>query len=183
MLADDGHGEIADILAAEFLRQRQSQEPGLVGAAAHFAQQVFPFLARQAAMLEVCARPFAAMIEEAIVVVLLLQRNDFLLDEGVDLGQQILDVLRNCEVHGRVSRNYFRQLSALRRGRCKRQRVCAATGALNDTARVDFKSGSAYPNRAFAGKGPKKQLSETDAQFDLQSTYCRAFRPSGREDR
>jgi len=32
-------------------------------------------------------------------------------------------------------------------------------------------------------KGPKKQLSETDAQFDLQSTYCRAFRPSGREDR
>jgi hypothetical protein len=51
------------------------------------------------------------MIEEAIIVVLLLQRNDFLLDERVDLGQQILDVLRNCEVHGAISGIIFANLA------------------------------------------------------------------------
>ena len=76
MLADDRHGEIADILAAEFFWQREAQEPRLVGAHAHLAQQRFPLLARQPAMFEIGARPFAAMIEEAFIVVLLLQRHD-----------------------------------------------------------------------------------------------------------
>src|SRR6202000_940837 len=82
------------------LRQREAQEAGLVGAAAHLAQQVFPFLARQAAMLEVGARPFAAGVEEALVVVLRLGRDNLLRDEGVDVGEQFLDGLGNREVHG-----------------------------------------------------------------------------------
>ena len=48
---------------------------------------------------------------------------------------------------------------------------------------VDLPNGRAYPQRGFASMGPAEQPSETDAQFDLQSMHCRAFRPSGREDR
>ena len=53
MFADDRHGEIADIFAAEFLRQSEAQEAGFVGAAAHFAQQRFPFGPRQSARFEI----------------------------------------------------------------------------------------------------------------------------------
>ena len=51
----------------------------------------------------------AVMIEEAVVVVLLLQRHDLALDERVNVGQQGLDVLRYCEVHARLSRYDFTQ--------------------------------------------------------------------------
>src|SRR5689334_13979894 len=134
-------------------------------------------------MLEVGARPFAAMIEEAIIVVLLLQRNDLFFDKGVDLDEQVLDVLRNCEIHFGLSLIALTNLNALPSGRRKLRRVCAATGGTNVSPCVDFKSGAAYANLAFAGMGPAKQPSETDAQFDLQSTHCRAFRPAGRDDR
>jgi len=43
------------------------------------------------------------MVEEALVVVLRLQRLDLGLDEGVQLGQIIDEVLGKIEVHGRVS--------------------------------------------------------------------------------
>src|SRR5262249_30980232 len=98
--ADDRHGEVADVLATELFRQGEAQEASPVGALAHLAQQVFPLLARKAAMLEIGPRPLAAVIEEAVVVVLLLERDDFLLDEGVDVDEQLLDVFRNAEVHG-----------------------------------------------------------------------------------
>ncbi len=100
MLADDRHREIADALSAEFLRQRKSQEARLVGPAAHLAQQLLPFLAREAAMFEIRPRPFAAVIEEAFVVVLGLERLDLPIDEIVDLDQQVFDFVRNREIHG-----------------------------------------------------------------------------------
>ena len=103
MLADDRHGQIANILAAEFLRQCQPQESRLIGAAAHLAQQRFPILARQAAMLEIGARPLTAVIEEPVVIVLMLQRHDLAIDELVDLAEKLGDVLGNGEVHRRVS--------------------------------------------------------------------------------
>ena len=59
-----------------FARQREAQMAGAVGAPPHFGQQRLPFAARQAAAVEVGARPFAAVIEEALVVVLRLQRRD-----------------------------------------------------------------------------------------------------------
>ena len=99
MLADDRHGEIADVLAAKLLGQREPQETRLVGAAAHLAQQVFPLLARQPAMLEIGARPFAAMIEEAVVVVLFLQRHDLAFDEIVDACEQVRDFFWDRKVH------------------------------------------------------------------------------------
>ncbi len=81
----------------------EAQESGLVGAHAHLAQQSFPFLARQPAMLEIRACPFAAVIEETVVVVLPLQRHDLAFDEIVDAGEKIGDLFRDREVHGSSS--------------------------------------------------------------------------------
>jgi len=50
------------------------------------AQQRLPFMPRQAAIVEISARPFAAMVEEADVVVGLLQRLDLACDETVELS-------------------------------------------------------------------------------------------------
>ena len=72
MLADHGHPEIGAVLAAIALRDREAQMAGGVGEILGLAQQRFPFMPRQAAVLEIGARPFAAMIEEADVVVGLL---------------------------------------------------------------------------------------------------------------
>ena len=47
------------------------------------AQQRFPFMPRQAAVLEIGARPFAAVVEEADVVVGLFQRFDLARDESL----------------------------------------------------------------------------------------------------
>ena len=40
-------------------------------------------------MVEVGARPFAAVVEEALVVVLRLQRADLLVDEAVQVLQEL----------------------------------------------------------------------------------------------
>src|SRR6202040_3451118 len=69
MLANDSHPEIGTILAAVTLRDRETQMPGRVGQIFGLAQQRFPFMPRQAALVEIGPRPFAAMIEETDVVV------------------------------------------------------------------------------------------------------------------
>jgi len=51
-------------------------------------------------MLEIGAGPFAAVIEEADIVVLLFQRLDFALDEIVDAHEKVGDLLGDREVHG-----------------------------------------------------------------------------------
>ncbi len=92
MLADHGHGQIGAVLAAKLLGQGKTQVTGLVGALLGFGQQFFPLVARQAAIVIVGACPFTAMVEEALVVVLRLQRNDFGLDEGIQFGQIVGDL-------------------------------------------------------------------------------------------
>src|SRR6185312_6317932 len=47
MLSNDGHGEVADVLAAIFFRQCESQEARFVRAPPHFPRQRFPVLPRQ----------------------------------------------------------------------------------------------------------------------------------------
>ena len=61
--------------------------PGVVGEVLRLAQQRFPFVPRQPAILEIGARPFAAMVEEADVVVGFLQRLDLARDEAVEFGE------------------------------------------------------------------------------------------------
>ena len=80
--------------------------PGAVGAPPRFAHQRLPLGARQALVVEVGARPFAAMVEEADIVVGLLQRLDLALDEAVELGQIGCEVGGQVEIQGALSRNY-----------------------------------------------------------------------------
>ena len=94
VLADDGHPEVGAILAAILLRHRKTQMTGRVCEILGLAQQRFPFVPRQAAILEIGARPFAAVVEEANVVVGRLQRLDLAFDESVEL----------CEIGDEIGR-------------------------------------------------------------------------------
>src|SRR5215475_12120160 len=100
MLADDRHGEVRAVLAAQLLRQSEAQMAGLVGTAAHLGQERLPLMPRLAVILPVGARVLAAMVEEADVVVLALQRPNLALDESVELAQVGRDVGGNIESHG-----------------------------------------------------------------------------------
>src|SRR5258708_40057070 len=57
-------------------------------------------MARQAAAFEVGARPFAAMVEEADVVVFAFERLEFALDELVQFGKVCGNFRGNFEIHG-----------------------------------------------------------------------------------
>jgi hypothetical protein len=102
VLADDRHAQVRAAVAAGFLGQRIAQVAGLVGAAAHLAQQLFPLGVGLAVILPVGARVLAAMVEETDVVVLVLERLDLLLDEGVERVELGLNVGRNGEIHDRL---------------------------------------------------------------------------------
>ena len=99
VFTDDRHRQVRSVLAAVFLRQAKPQMARLVSEAPRLAQQFFPFLAWQAAIVEIGARPFAAVIEEADIVILLLKRLDLVLDKLVEHDQVIGNVLWNVEVH------------------------------------------------------------------------------------
>ena len=100
MLADHRHPEIGAILAAVALGNRETKMPGRVGEIFHFAQQRFPFMPRQPAIFEIGARPFAAMIEEADVVVGVLDRLDLARDEAIELVEIGDEVGRQCKIQG-----------------------------------------------------------------------------------
>ncbi len=74
--------------------------PGVVGPPARLGQQQLPLMPRQAVVVPVGAGVLAAMVEEADVVVLALQRLDLRLDEGVELGEIGGQFGGNSEIHG-----------------------------------------------------------------------------------
>ena len=88
MLAYDSHPQIAPssilaILSAVLLGEVQSKEAGFVGESARFCEQGFPFWPREAAVVPVCAGVLAPVVEEAVVVVAVLQGEDLVVDELV----------------------------------------------------------------------------------------------------
>ena len=84
------------------LGQREAQMAGRVGEVLRPPQQRLPFVARQAAMFEIGARPFAPMVEEADVVVGLFERLDLRVDERIELGEIVEEAAGQIEVHIRV---------------------------------------------------------------------------------
>ena len=100
LVADHCHPQVGTILAAIFLWRRKPPVAGLVGADAGLAQQQFPFAPWQPTMFEIGARPFAAVIEETDIVVLLLKRLDLGYDEGVKLDQIGNQIGGQREIHG-----------------------------------------------------------------------------------
>ncbi len=101
MLADHRHPQIGAVLAAVVPRQREAEMSGAVGATPRLCEKRLPVMARQAATLEIRARPFAAVIEEADIVVGRLERLDLRRDESVELGQVLGQGLRQIEIHDR----------------------------------------------------------------------------------
>src|SRR5438034_512387 len=106
MLADHGHPEVGAVLAAVTLRNRKAQMACGVSQSLGLAQQRFPFVPRQTAVLEIGTRPFAAVVEEADVVVGLLQRLDLARDEAVEFIEIGSEVGRQVEIQGGLSRKY-----------------------------------------------------------------------------
>ena len=99
MLADDGHRQVRTTLTAVALRYGVAQEACLVRAAAHLPEEILPVFARDTVVFVVRAGVFAAVVEEANVVVLLFEWLDFVFDELVELAQKFLDIVGNREVH------------------------------------------------------------------------------------
>ena len=95
VLADHGHAEVRAVLPAVLLRERVAVVAGRVGPPAGLGEQRLPLLVRQAAAIPVGAGVLAAVVEEADVVVGLLERLDLPLDEVVE------DVQVGDEVGGR----------------------------------------------------------------------------------
>src|ERR1700675_3748201 len=136
MLADHSHPEIGTLFAAVALGDREAQVPGAVGEIFHPPQQRFPLMPRQSAIVEIGARPFAAVIEEADVVVGLLDRLDLARDEKVEFVEIGDQIGLQIEIQGGLSRNYrycgfgLGRCEALQSGSIKvrRRRASQATG-------------------------------------------------------
>ena len=100
MLADHRHPEVGTVLAAVTPSASRNADARPCRRGLGLAQQRLPFLPRQAAILEIGARPFAAMIEETDVVVGVLQRLDLARDEAVEFVEISDQVGRQCKIHG-----------------------------------------------------------------------------------
>ena len=95
MLAYHRHPQIAAtaVLAATssiLFRKRESVEASFIGKLSRFVEQILPFLTREAAIVPVGSSVLAAMVEEAIIVVFLLKRNDLFVNEFVEVGKILL---------------------------------------------------------------------------------------------
>src|SRR6185312_12177599 len=123
MLADDRHGEVGAVLAAELPGQAEAHVARLVGAPLHLGQQLLPFVARLAVIVPVGAGMLAAVVEEADVVVRALERPNLALDELVELAQVGRDLRGNLEIHGPFLRWQQTTPPAGRRGSGCRRRL------------------------------------------------------------
>lgn len=79
--------------------QREAVEACFVGEPYRSREQLFPFVAREPAVVPVRARVLASVVEEAVVVGPVLEREDFARDEGVELGEVVLERRRDGEIH------------------------------------------------------------------------------------
>jgi len=107
VMPDDSHGEVGAILAAKLLRDGKAIMPGGIGNAIHFAQQLFPLMPGQAVIVPIGPRVFAAVVEEAFIVIARLNGLDLALNEGVEFPEIVGDVLWNFKKHGRSSPMFF----------------------------------------------------------------------------
>src|SRR5689334_24277277 len=99
VLADHRHAQVGAVPAAVLLRERVPVVAGRVGPPPGLGQQRLPLAAGQAAAVPVGPGVLAPVVEGPDVVVLLLERADLLRDELVELGQVLLQVLGQGEVH------------------------------------------------------------------------------------
>ena len=86
-ITDHRHPQVGAILAAILARRGKPPVSGGIGAGSGLAQQVLPLMARQALVLEIGPGIFAAVIEEADIIIRLFERLDLAGDEIIEFGQ------------------------------------------------------------------------------------------------
>ena len=84
MLSNHRHPQVGPVTPPIFLGERVAVVPSSIRSALRLCKKRFPVFRRTAALLPIGARILATMIEESIVVVLHLQRQDFVLYELVE---------------------------------------------------------------------------------------------------
>lgn len=104
VLADYGHPEVCTAsggvgAAAVLCGECSSVEAGGVGEGAGFGQEGFPRGMWEAAGVPVGAGVFAAVVEEAVVIVFVLEGEDLGGDEGVEGGEEGFEGGGDGEVH------------------------------------------------------------------------------------
>src|SRR5581483_1403424 len=134
--ADDRHPEVGAIGPPELFRQGPPQEPGRICPPLHLAEELVPLFSGHAAPLDVGAGELPPMVEEADVVVLLL--------EGLDLLGD--DVVRDFEVHHSILRSSHHG---------KNEPMSAVTVIGNSAGR--FSRNDITPSRASAVR-PRSQM-------------------------
>jgi hypothetical protein len=87
VLADDRHPEVRAVAAPVLLGEGVAVVTGRIGPPSRFAQQILPLVVGEPAALPIRAGVLATVVEEADVVVLLLERLDLPLDEVVELEE------------------------------------------------------------------------------------------------
>lgn len=85
--------------AAELGGEGEPVEAVVVGQTPGLGEEGFPFVPWEALVVPVCAGVFAAVVEEAVVVVLVLEGEDRGLDEGVEGADVVDKVWGEVEIH------------------------------------------------------------------------------------
>ena len=87
MLPNNGHSKVGAVAPTERLVERVAVEAGVVSEPLCRVQQGLPHGVRKAVAVPVSAGVLASVVEEAHVVVLLLQRLDHSFDELIEFGE------------------------------------------------------------------------------------------------
>ncbi len=99
VFADDCHPEVAAVLAAVLFGQREAPEAGGVGATYAFGEEGFPVWVRKATVGPVGTGVFAPVVEEAVVVVRVLEGGYGGVDKGVKRVEVLDKVRGKVEIH------------------------------------------------------------------------------------
>jgi hypothetical protein len=99
MVADHRHRQVGAVPPAKFRRNGIAVMSRPVGNAAHLRKQSPPVSTREAVIVPIGPRMFAAVVEETDIVVAVLNRLDLAFDEIVEHGEIISDVSRDFEQH------------------------------------------------------------------------------------
>jgi hypothetical protein len=104
VLSYDRHPEVAAstvcaILATVLLGKRQAVEASFISKLSGLCQELLPLLARQTTVVPVGSCMFATVIEEAVIVVFVLEGCDLLVNKLVKICKVLLEIVWYGEVH------------------------------------------------------------------------------------
>ncbi len=91
VVAQHRHAEVGAVVPTHPLRQRVAEEAGRVRPPAHLLEQLDPLLGVDAVVLPIGPLPLAAVVEE--LHVFRLERFDVTLDEGIEVADEVLQLL------------------------------------------------------------------------------------------